>query len=225
MLGLALFVAFKPRPACTKFTPSVIGQKEFSAPPCMFIDTRETIYLAYLRTSLGPIRLLLDPILAPADVNNFVFLAKAGVYDNIPFSRVESTSEYAYVQTGDPTGTGRGNAGYTYRGTEPSPIVRYQRRDVVMAHQGSIDTNGSQFFIVVRDFKNGLKPGPGGLANYSFLGVVVDEESFITLDAIVALPLRGVRPVQDVIVHSVMVSTVPRDPKTQGPPDVLPSPS
>lgn len=224
MLATALVAAFHHGPKCTQFSPALVGRKEFGAPPCMFIDARDTIYIANIQTSLGPIRLLLDPILAPADVNNFVFLAKTGVYNDTVFTRVENNADHAFVQGGDPTGTGRGNAGYTYEGTAPSPIVRYTRGVVAVANTGTLRSNGSQFFIIAKSFKNGLQPDKSGLPKYSFIGIVQDDASFQTLDKMVSVPLDGARPAQDIKLQSVTIQTVPRDKKTQGPPSVLPTP-
>ena len=50
------------------------------------------------------------------------------------------------VQTGDPTGTGAGGPGYTFK-DEPVTLP-YSQGTVAMANSGA-NTNGSQFFIVV----------------------------------------------------------------------------
>ena len=56
-----------------------------------------------LETSCGDITLLLDPEIAPATVNSFVFLAEQGYYDGIALHRV--VPGYI-VQIGDPTASG-----------------------------------------------------------------------------------------------------------------------
>lgn len=89
--------------------------------------------------------LALLPKVAPVTVNNFVFLAREGYYDGVPFHRI---LEGFMVQTGDPTGTGRGGPGYSF---EDEPVtLEYTRGTIAMANAGA-DTNGSQFFIMHGD--------------------------------------------------------------------------
>ncbi len=59
----------------------------WDTPPEMTINT-DRIYLATLRTAKGDITIELFDDLAPKTVNNFVFLAEAGFYDNTTFHRV-----------------------------------------------------------------------------------------------------------------------------------------
>jgi len=81
---------------------------------------------------------------APNTVNNFVFLAQKGWFDNIPFHRV---TPGFIAQTGDPTGTGLGGPGY-FISNEKNNIL-YDRAGMLgMANSGP-DTNGSQFFITL----------------------------------------------------------------------------
>jgi cyclophilin family peptidyl-prolyl cis-trans isomerase len=76
-------------------------------------------------------------------VNSFLFLAGNGWFDDITFHRVIPGF---MAQTGDPSGTGRGNAGYFFQ-NEIDPNLKFDRAGMVgMANQGP-DTNGSQFFI------------------------------------------------------------------------------
>jgi len=53
----------------------------------MTIDKNKT-YTATVKTNLGDIVIELASIQAPQTVNNFVFLAKDGFYDNVVFHRV-----------------------------------------------------------------------------------------------------------------------------------------
>src|SRR5688572_2128306 len=82
---------------------------------------------AVIYTNKGPIRLELFPFHAPKTVRNFAELAegtKQGAtdprnrqpitgpyYDGTPFHRV---IDGFMIQTGDPTGTGRGGPGYEF---------------------------------------------------------------------------------------------------------------
>ncbi len=100
-------------------------------------------YTARLQTSKGRIDVELYPQHAPRTVNNFVFLAREGFYDGVSFHRVISGF---MVQSGDPTGTGRGGPGYRFDDeTEGNPL-KHDAKVISMANAGP-NTNGSQFFI------------------------------------------------------------------------------
>jgi peptidyl-prolyl cis-trans isomerase A (cyclophilin A) len=115
---------------------------------------------ATLHTSEGDIGIRLFEERAPNTVENFVGLAtgeqawedpetgeqpEEPLYDDIPFHRV---IEEFMIQTGDPTGTGRGGPGYTFD-DEFHPELRHDSAGTVsMANRGP-DTNGSQFFITL----------------------------------------------------------------------------
>src|SRR5438552_2867113 len=96
-----------PIAGCTEPTPAPVPNgKQYSKPPKMTIDTKK-VYLVTMQTSCGVVKIKLDPKLAPATVNNFVFLARAGFYDGTIFHRVQNIpGDYAIVQGGDPKGTG-----------------------------------------------------------------------------------------------------------------------
>ena len=85
----------------------------------------------------------LDPDKAPKTVNNFVFLAREGYYDGVPFHRVISNF---MIQGGDPTGTGRGGPGYRFEDELEGNPLTHEAKVISMANAGP-DTNGSQFFI------------------------------------------------------------------------------
>ncbi len=115
---------------------------------------------ATLHTTAGDIEITLFDERAPRTVENFVGLAtgerewehpESGatrddpLYDDVPFHRV---IEDFMIQTGDPTGTGRGGPGYTFD-DEFHPELRHDGPGTVsMANRGP-DTNGSQFFITL----------------------------------------------------------------------------
>jgi cyclophilin family peptidyl-prolyl cis-trans isomerase len=133
-----------PEPTPTSAATEIVLPKQYSSPPSMTIDA-EKIYTATLETSEGTMVLELLPKVAPVTVNNFVFLAREGYYDGVPFHRI---LEGFMVQTGDPTGTGRGGPGYLF---EDEPVtLDYVRGAVAMANADA-DTNGSQFFIMHSD--------------------------------------------------------------------------
>jgi len=115
---------------------------------------------ATLHTSEGDIEIRLFDERASRTVENFVGLATGEtewedpdtgetrsdpLYDDIEFHRV---IEDFMIQTGDPTGTGRGGPGYTFD-DEFHPELRHDSAGTVsMANRGP-DTNGSQFFIAL----------------------------------------------------------------------------
>ncbi|MGA9532401.1 MAG: peptidylprolyl isomerase [Anaerolineales bacterium] len=114
----------------------------YDSPPAMTIDPTKD-YRATIKTDKGDIVVALAAAKAPKTVNNFVFLAEEGFYDNVIFHRV---IEDFMAQTGDPTGTGRGGPGYSFK-DEFHPDLRHDAAGVLsMANAGS-NTNGSQFFL------------------------------------------------------------------------------
>ena len=80
---------------------------------------------------------------APVTVNNFIFLANQGFYDDLVFHRVIPDF---MVQGGDPSGTGSGGPGYSFE-DEFDPSLRFDRRGLLAMANSGPATNGSQFFI------------------------------------------------------------------------------
>ena len=108
------------------------------------------IYRVTITTGRGAMVLDLDPVLAPATVNNFVGLARQGYYDGLTFHRV--VPEFV-IQGGCPEGSGRGGPGYKFA-DEPVKS-EYTLGAVAMANSGP-NTNGSQFFICIDDCQRKL---------------------------------------------------------------------
>ncbi len=118
--------------------------KQYSK-PSMKIDVNKK-YIALLKTSKGDVEIELNATATPVTVNNFVYLAGKKYYDNTIFHRV---IKGFMIQGGDPTGTGRGNPGYQFN---DDPITEnYTRGTIAMANAGP-NTNGSQFFIMHKDY-------------------------------------------------------------------------
>ena len=115
----------------------------------MTIDPAKT-YTATIETEQGEIVMALFADHAPTAVNNFVFLAQAGWYDNIMFHRVLPGF---VAQAGDPSGTGYGGPGYAF-GDEITPDLTFDRPGMVAMANSGADTNGSQFFITLGDTEN-----------------------------------------------------------------------
>jgi peptidyl-prolyl cis-trans isomerase B (cyclophilin B) len=112
----------------------------YSAPPPMTIDTDKE-YIATIETAKGNLVLELFAADVPVTVNNFVFLARDGYYDNTTFHRVIPDF---MAQGGDPTGTGRGGPGYKF--ADEFTKHTHVTGALSMANAGP-NTNGSQFFI------------------------------------------------------------------------------
>ena len=163
---------------------------QYSRPPEMVIDPAR-IYTATIETSAGTMTAELFASEAPRTVNNFVFLAREGFYDDVIFHRVISGF---MIQGGDPTGTGRGGPGYQFQNED---VARpYLRGTLAMANAGR-DTNGSQFFVMHADYA--LPP------DYTIFGRLSGGED--VLDAIADAP-KGAedRPVNPVSITSVTVN-------------------
>ena len=122
---------------------AMLPKKQFgNCPPVVVSPLKH--YTATLKTSRGDITIKLFVDKAPNTVNNFIYLAQKGWFDNIPFHRVVSGF---IAQTGDPTGTGLGGPGY-FIPNEKNNLL-YDRAGMVgMANSGP-DSNGSQFFITL----------------------------------------------------------------------------
>ena len=102
-------------------------------------------YQAIFCTDKGAIYVDLFENYTPLTVNNFVFLAEEGYYNNSEFHRV---IQDFMVQGGDPVGNpaGTGNPGYSF-GDEFLPFLGMQSEGwLAMANAGP-GTNGAQFFI------------------------------------------------------------------------------
>ncbi len=117
-------------------------KKSYSKAPAMTIDPKKS-YTATIKTAKGDIVVSLYADKAPKTVNNFVFLARDGFYDNTTFHRVMHDF---MAQGGDPTGTGRGGPGYQFADEFDSSLTFDQPGILAMANAGP-NTNGSQFFI------------------------------------------------------------------------------
>ncbi|HVK04452.1 MAG TPA: peptidylprolyl isomerase [Armatimonadaceae bacterium] len=116
--------------------------KQYDAAPPLTIDLAKK-YSATLSTSKGDIVVDLFPVEAPQTVNNFVFLAREGFYNDTKFHRVISGF---MTQGGDPTGTGMGGPGYRFRDETVGNPHKHGTGTLSMANAGP-NTNGSQFFL------------------------------------------------------------------------------
>ncbi len=167
--------------APARATAAAIGDEDaavyqWTSPPPMAIDPSRS-YTAFVKTSLGEMTVELYPQDAPNTVNNFVFLAREGFYNWVIFHRIISGF---MVQTGDPTGTGRGGPGYRFADELSGPQT-YSKGTLAMANAGP-NTQGSQFFIC---------HGPGAERlpkSYTIFGRVTD--GLDVLEQIAGVPVR-----------------------------------
>ncbi len=116
--------------------------ESYNAPPALTIDSTKS-YVATFKTEKGDIVVELAADRAPVTVNNFVFLAREGFYDNTSFHRVLAGF---MAQGGDPTGTGSGGPGYRFE-DEFHPDLRHDSPGTLSMANAGPNTNGSQFFI------------------------------------------------------------------------------
>lgn len=137
------------------------GEKQMQwKQPKQVIDKSKQ-YRAVMETERGKMVLELFAKDVPNTVNNFVFLATQGYFDNTTFHRVLANF---VVQGGDPTGTGSGGPGYTFANEITSH--KHEAGAISMANAGP-NTNGSQFFIC-------LTAQPRLDGSYNVFGQLVD---------------------------------------------------
>ncbi len=118
-------------------------QKRYSAPPQMVIDPSKK-YVATFHTGAGDFQVELFAAQAPITVNNFVFLAREGFYNNTTFHRVIPGF---MAQGGDPTGTGTGDPGYKFNDERGALALKHEGAGILSMANAGANTNGSQFFI------------------------------------------------------------------------------
>ena len=117
-------------------------QKQWAKSPDFKLDLTKK-YSATFKTDKGDIKVALFASKAPNTVNNFVFLAREGYYNDTIFHRVIPDF---MVQGGDPTGTGRGGPGYSFR-DEFEPSLKHNKPGILSMANAGPNTNGSQFFL------------------------------------------------------------------------------
>jgi cyclophilin family peptidyl-prolyl cis-trans isomerase len=123
-----------------------------AAPAGLAAGTKRTVTIA---TPKGDIVLEVDAALAPVAAANFIALAECGYYNGVVFHRVipdfviqAGDGQYGWSGGIDRAKVGTGGPGYEF--ADEPVIGAYTRGTLAMANSGA-DTNGSQFFIVVKD--------------------------------------------------------------------------
>jgi len=135
---------------------------------------------------------------APCAVHSFESLANQKYFDDTSCHRLVPGF---VLQCGDPSGTGRGGPGYTFK-DELTGSETYPYGTVAMANAGP-DTNGSQFFIVVGDNVT-LDP------SYTILGTVESDTmnivDFIVQQGVDPDDPNHIKPLQGAHINSITVS-------------------
>ena len=145
----------------------------YSAAPDMTIDP-DNEYHAIFKTEKGDMRIRLFTQDAPVTVNNFVFLARDGFYNDTHFHRV---LENFMAQAGDPSGSGAGGPGYQFQ-DEIVASLQFNRAGLLAMANAGPSTNGSQFFITIAE-----TPWLNG--NHTIFGEVVEG-----MDVLYSLAIR-----------------------------------
>ena len=151
-----------------------------------------------LQTNYGAITVEFFRNDAPKTVENFLRLTKDGFYSGLTFHRV---IDGFMIQGGDPSGDGTGGPGYTFEDEiDPqSPLYRtgYVSGIVAMANSGP-NTNGSQFFIMLKDTT--LPP------NYTIFGKVTKGLNVVSSIGAVETDSRD-KPIVPVVIEKAVVHT------------------
>ena|SRR6056297_3316041 len=187
---------------CTGDSPDSTTSSDSADTPQM-----EGTQTATLQTSMGAITVDLYGDRAPRTVDNFVGLATGSkewtdpetgeivdgdsLYDDVLFHRV---IDGFMIQTGDPTGTGRGGPGYQFDDEFHDELTHDSAGILSMANSGP-DTNGSQFFITLEATRH-LD------GRHSVFGHVTDGMATVSEIGSVETDSRD-RPVDDVVLESV----------------------
>jgi peptidyl-prolyl cis-trans isomerase A (cyclophilin A) len=161
-------------------------------------------------TSRGSFTVELMPEHAPETVSNFVELSTGArewtdprdgarksepLYRGTIFHRV---IDGFMIQGGDPTGTGMGGPGYTFRDECPPGGPGFDRPGLLAMANAGPNTNGSQFFVTVA-------PAPWLDGKHTIFGEVTEGHDVV--EAIAGTPTGAQdRPIEDVVLERIEVS-------------------
>ncbi|XP_068924851.1 peptidyl-prolyl cis-trans isomerase-like 3 isoform X8 [Petaurus breviceps papuanus] len=147
------------------------------------------------------LRFLLDCLKSPSSKMNFLALCASNYYNGCIFHR---NIKGFMVQTGDPTGSGKGGNSIWGRKFEDeySEYLKHSVRGVVSMANNGPNTNGSQFFITY-----GKQPHLD--MKYTVFGKVID--GLETLDELEKLPVneKTFRPLNDVHIKDITIHANP----------------
>ncbi|XP_061434787.1 peptidyl-prolyl cis-trans isomerase-like 3 isoform X1 [Petromyzon marinus] len=157
-----------------------------------------------LHTDLGDLKLELFCEQAPRACENFLALCASDYYNGCIFHR---NIKGFMVQTGDPTGTGKGGNSIWGRkfDDEFNEHLKHNVRGVVTMANSGPNTNSSQFFIT-------YAKQPHLDMKYTIFGKVID--GLDTLDELekISVHEKTFRPLTDVRLKSVRIHANPLAP-------------
>jgi len=184
--------------ACDAEAPAAGEPQKFEKAPKVSINTAKK-YTATIKTSCGEVVVELLANNAPTTVNSFNFLASNKYFDGTKCHRMLTEGDFV-IQCGDPTASGSGGPGYQFE-DENLPkgsggTYTYPAGTVAMANSGA-DTNGSQFFFVVKD-----SPFP---PNYTVFGTVSKGMDVLEKLLAVGLAPDTEQPAESIFIESFTV--------------------
>eukprot|EP00051_Salpingoeca_urceolata_P028918 m.488447 g.488447 ORF g.488447 m.488447 type:complete len:166 (-) comp25786_c0_seq1:20-517(-) len=155
-----------------------------------------------LHTDLGDLKLELNCDLCPRACENFLALCASGYYNGCLFHR---NIKGFMVQTGDPTGTGKGGKSIWGRkfADEFDDSLKHTARGIVSMANSGLDSNQSQFFIT-------YAKAPHLDRKYTVFGRVID--GLDTLDFMEKVPVvneKTYRPAEEFRLRSVTIHANP----------------
>ncbi len=149
------------------------------------ISFKDPENIAVLNVNCGNIIIKLYPETSPKSVKRFKMLIASGKYDNIAFHRVIKN---VLVQSGDLEFGKKDNVNYLYIGTgksgygtiksELNDEIEFKVGTVGMARTNKLNTEDSQFFILLQDaplFKGEYTPIGEVLYGLEILDTIKDE--------------------------------------------------
>ena len=160
---------------------------------CLFVknyDPKKIIFknpenIAVLNVNCGNIIIKLYPDISPKSVERFKMLITSGKYNNIAFHRVIKN---VLVQSGDLEFGKKENVNYLYIGTgksgygtiksELNDKIEFKVGTVGMARTNKLNTEDSQFFILLRDaplFKGEYTPIGEVVYGLEILDTITDD--------------------------------------------------
>ena len=155
--------------------------------------------VAVIKTNMGTIELELYANQTPKTVENFVGHAKADYYNGVIFHRVIANF---MIQSGDPTGTGRGGESIWGEpfADEIVPSLIFDKPGILAMANAGPNTNGSQFFITVA-------PTTWLNGKHTIFGKVIGGMDVVYAISKVATSKPGDKPLKDVVMESVTIET------------------
>ncbi|XP_028394757.1 peptidyl-prolyl cis-trans isomerase-like 3 [Dendronephthya gigantea] len=154
-----------------------------------------------LVTDFGDIKVELFCEEAPKTCENFLALCASEYYNGCIFHR---NIKGFMVQTGDPSGTGKGGKSIWGRKFEDEivPTLKHNVRGVVSMANNGPNTNGSQFFIT-------YARQPHLDMKYTVFGKVIDGGE--TLDDLEKIPVdeKSYKPLHDVRIQKIKIHANP----------------